>query len=280
MALRRSVPLSVLAALLGCFAGASVGLAAPAPFDFATLSGKAAVDAFLRAHAGEAYEDAVLGDFRVVDLDGDGRVELVISADFSGRRFFNHLIVFRAEGDRLVSQDVEVWNLESLEGAIQDLDQDGRREILVRRDLTPYLGVHPLAAWTAVLRYDGGRLIDQSARFPRFYDERVLPELDRRLAASDTTDRSDPYGKEVLTIERDKILRALGRSSSAGLDDALGWARSDDPIRRILALAVLSGIGGREAASALQALAADRDAQVAAHALVATGRRDSGGMNP
>jgi hypothetical protein len=263
---RRSALFCVLVALVGCLVGPAAGFASP--FDFTRLTGKAAVDSFLRAHAGEMYEDAVLGDFRLVDLDDGGKPALVATVDYSGRRFFNHLLVLRDDGGRLSAQDIEVWNMESLDGAIQDLDEDGRHEILVRQELTPYLGAQPLAVWTAVFRFDGDRWTDQSARFPRFYDERVLPDLERRLVVPKVDDESNVHEKDVLTIERDKILRVLGRSSAAGLDSALQWARSADPVRRVLSISVLSEIGGLAADSALQALAADRDTGVAAHALV------------
>jgi hypothetical protein len=233
------------------------------------LTDRSSVDAFLRAHAGESYEDASLGDFRVLDLDQDGRLDLIATIDSSGRRFFNHLLVLHDNGKRLTVQEIDVWNMESLSEAVADLDGDGRPEILLRQSLTPYLGARPNSSWTAVYGFDGQKLSDHSAMFPKFYEDRILPNLKRDLAVKKDGEPDDLYQSEVLTIERDQILRKVGLVSDAGLTSALNWARSEDPTIRIFAAAVLGDIGGPEADAALQLLMEDRDPEVAIHARVA-----------
>ena len=259
--------------------GAGTGLAAPPAFDLGALTGRSAVDAFLRAHAGDVYEEATLGDFRILDLDNDGRADLIATVDYSGRSFFNNLLILHDDGGQLTVQKIHVWNMESLDGAVQDLDGDGRIEILLRQNLTPYLGARPTAAWTAVFSFDGSSWVDQSAAFPQRYDSQVLPGIERELAASGASDSGisgGDYRKDLLTIERDKVLRVLGRSPVAGLDWALSLARSEDPVRRIFALSILADAGGPEASSALKMLGGDRDPEVASHALVAVARSARG----
>jgi hypothetical protein len=257
---------------LGILGGAGAGLAAPPALDLGALAGRSAVAAFLRVHAGEAYEEATLGDFRILDLDNDGRADLIATVDYSGRRFFNNLLILHDDDGRLTVQKIRVWNMESLDGAVQDLDGDGRIEILLRRNLTPYLGARPTAAWTAVFSFDGSSWVDQSAVFPQLYDSQVLPGIERELAAPATNDSGiavGDYRKDLLTIERDKVLRVLGRSPAAGLDWALSLAGSENPVRRIFALSILTEMGGPAAASALKVLGEDRDPEVASHALAA-----------
>ncbi len=265
---------------LGILGRAGAGLAAPPVLDLGALAGRSsAVDAFLHAHAGEAYEEATLGDFRVLDLDDDGRADLIATVDYSGRRFFNNLLILHDDGGRLTMQKIRVWNMESLDGAIQDLDGDGRVEILLRQNLTPYLGARPTAAWTAVFSFDGSSWVDQSAAFPQLYDAQILPGIERELAASAANDSGIARGdsqKDLLTIERDKVLRVLGRSPAAGLDWALNLSGSEDPVRRIFALSVLADMGGPTAASALKALGKDRDPEVTSYALAAVARSARG----
>lgn len=265
---RHRVSILMTSLVFGTLSGAGAAFAGVYAIDPNILSGRAAVDGFLRAHGGDAYEDAVLGDFRVLDLDYDGRADLIATIDSSGRGFFNHLLVLHENGEQLTVQEVDVWDMESLDGAVQDLDGDGRPELLLRKNLTPYLGARPMAAWTAVFGFDGKQLVDRSVLFTQFYDS-VLSRIDRDIAASNTEIRRD-----VLSIERDKVLRVLGRSVDAGLTSALRLVGSEDPVRRIFALSVLSDIEGSESASALRSLSKDLDPEVSARARVAdTARR-------
>jgi hypothetical protein len=254
-------------ASLGLLAGGSVSQATLL-VDARSLTDRTAVDAFLRAHAGDAYDDATLGDYRILDLGGDGKADLIATLDYSGRRFFNHLIVLHDDGHKIAVQEIDVWQMEALDGVVQDLDADGRSELLLRQGLTPYLGARPMASWTAVFRFSGHQLVDQSAMFPHYYETRIS-RLDHELAALGPSVSADPYHRGVLTIERDKLLRLLGLSPNAGLDSALRWARSEDPVYRVFAVAILSELDGEAAFSTLRALVDDSNSEVAAHARVA-----------
>jgi hypothetical protein len=236
--------------------------------DKAVLTGRAEITSFLRTHASIAFEDATLGDFRIIDLDQDGKPDLIATIDSSGRGFYNHILVLHDNGGHLTVQEVDVWNMRSLNGAVQDLDNDGRPELLLRKSLTPYLGGRPMATWTAVFKQDGTQLVDQSASFPHFY-EAVLSRLDDAASVSDAEGSERSYRKDLISIERDKVLRILGRSADAGLASALRWAHSEDPVYRIFALAILSELDGAEADSALKSLSSDIDPEVASRARVA-----------
>lgn len=257
----------LLLALLGVFE--VTGVAFGQTIDPSALTGRKAASDFLKTHAGDAFEDAALGDFRVLDLDQDGRVDLLATVDYSGRSFFNHLLVLHDTGHGLAVQEIDVWNLESLDGVVRDIDKDEVPELLLRRSLTPYLGTRPMASWSAVYGLDGEELVDKSAQYPQFYAS-ILARLDRELAADSPAHSSgEDYAIETRAIERDKILRVLGQFSDAGLASAARWSQSDDPVLRIFAVAVFSEIDGSEAVAALRALSKDVDPEVAAIARVA-----------
>jgi FG-GAP-like repeat len=228
-----------------------------------TLNNRATVAAFLEDQTGEDAPKAKLGDFRLVDLDGDSNSELVVVVDYSGRDFFNHLFIYAQNGSGIDVQDIKVSNMESLASAIEDLDGDGRPELLLRRALTPYLGARPQAIWTAVFSLSEGRMKDHSADFPAFYENRVLPYLDRQLQAAKLSSDTHPYTIEVLAIERDYVLQAIGRIPKAGLSHALLLARSEDPTLRAMAVGVLQSLDDTESREALETLAQDGDAEVA-----------------
>jgi hypothetical protein len=228
----------------------------------------AQLEAFLRKIDAERYDDAKVGAGKVIDRDGNGTPELLVSLDPSGRGFYNELHILYPEGQRMRTQILPVWKLESLDGVVEDLDGDARLELILPEDLTPYRGgADPLATWRAVYTLEGGKYLERSARFRSFYEKREIPRL---LHAIDEV-RTVPGGKlpeasyrvEALEIERDKIYRVEGGQPKAGLASALGWAKSSDPRERTLAAGILSDIGDPEADQALLTLSRDRDTQVA-----------------
>jgi len=113
--------------------------------------------------------------------------------------------------------------------------------------------------------------VEASRDFPNFYDTEVLPQLekeigkDRALLAAqqakptprdplDEEWRETPRALAAEIMARDKILRVLGRDSTAGLAQAREWMKSPDPQLVDAADDVLTDIGGHEQ----EALAARR----------------------
>jgi len=129
-------------------------------------------------------------------------------------------------------QDIEVWEMESLAGAVHDLDGGGVPSSCCGK-ASPPISVRGS-------RRHGRQSSASTARgwwseapcSLQFYDAEVLPRLEHHLTVEDP---EKPYRKDILTIERDKILRVLGRSRAAGLPAALARARSADSVRRIFA---------------------------------------------
>jgi|ERR1700681_632001 len=228
------------------------------------LSGREEVAGFLRPYIDEASIGFKIGDFRKIDLDGDGQPELVASIDYSGRNFFNTLVVAFAAPAGTRIQTIDVWNMEMLDGVFQDLDGDGLPEILVNERLTPYLGTIPYALWTSVRSLSAGGYVDSSSHFPTFYETRVLPRLATEI--SRLRNNGDALALAVKEIERDKVFRLLGRDKEAGLSTALEWAEKQNPVSRLYAAAVLREIDAPEAARMLERLGDDPDQQVRAFA--------------
>jgi hypothetical protein len=243
-----------------------------------------AVKQFLVSLLDRSQEDEFfwVGSYRVVDLDGDGVPELIVALDFSGRAFFNTLRVVWAEGPGFRVQDLPAWNLGSLAGIVSDLNSDGKMELILPQELTPYLGSRPMATWRAVYTLDSNlRYRKRSERFKEFYDTHELPriaaEIDRNTTNAGLQSRSAMSDRLlVLQIERDKIHRILGDDPEAGLATALECSTSGDPTRRLLAVGVLADIGNPRAREALKVLARDaiRDVAVQAASALTAGSED------
>lgn len=233
------------------------------------LSNRSDVATFLDVIVENAYLESTVGDFRKLDLDGDGRMELLASVDYSGRGFFNTLFVVWADEEGLRYQKFETWNLESLEGVVEDLDLDGRQELLTRQLLTPYLGARPHAAWTTVRALDDGEYVESSSRFGHFYESRILPALENKLER--LGEAGDNRLLEMATeVELAKVLWTLGRSDSeAVLHSAMQWAEEPDPVGRIFATSVLKELEVPAADRVLQRLAEDSNDEVALYAVTA-----------
>lgn len=228
---------------------------------FAALVEKEQVALFLTKLGNQEDVDLKVGDFRKVDLNGDGREELVATVDYSGRELYNSVIVTWQEPEGPRVETITVWNMESLEGAIQDLDGDGKLEILTQELLTPYLGVRPYAVWTSVRSWTGKEYVEASSRFTTFYENVILPALKEKLAQFRQAE--EKHSAEVTEVALYKVLRIVGQDREAGLQRALSWSSEPDALSRIYAVAVLRDIEGAAAVEALRRLTKDPDREVA-----------------
>lgn len=143
--------------------------------------------------------DAKVKEFRFVDMYGDGRIELVALVDESGRDFFFHVFVVgrKLESDRrknpsmavfdgFEAQQVSAWEIDSLDSALQDLDDDGLPEIVIPVELEPYRGADPHATIDEVFQWNGRQYVKAGSKFPWFYQQLIphLEEIARDLEAT------------------------------------------------------------------------------------------------
>ena len=217
------------------------------------------ISAFLQRVAGGVVASDV-SDFEFIDMLGDGRVELVAAVDYSGREFFDDVLVVsrNEEADKYDVQDLDAWNLESLHGIIRDLNGDGRRELVVPVLLTPYLGARPIAVWYRVYGHDRTGYVDADKEFTAFYKNERIPRLQQKIADLQTA-AAPQLQIDTVQIELDKANRTTNENPKAGFEAARTWAHDSDPIRRVFAVSVLSDIGGPESRQPLLALVHDSD---------------------
>ena len=82
-----------------------------------------AVEAFIQVHVNS--EARVCG-WEFVDLNNDGVNELVVSLDYSGRKFCNPVVLISKAGDVFRTQSVWAWNVPNVSDIVKDLNNDGR----------------------------------------------------------------------------------------------------------------------------------------------------------
>jgi hypothetical protein len=206
-----------------------------------------------------------VGDFRFLELLADGHLQLVASVDYSGRAFFNEVVVVRKNGVRFAIQRIPTFNLEGLGGLILDLDADLKMELLLPTAFTPYLsGPLPQASWLAVYSWTGTIYEDRTSQYSSYYRSTVLPRLQGSLEAA--IREGDEIAIRLAQIEYDKGERLSGSGDTLGLSTAQALAGSSDPNMRIWAAAVFADIGSSEALAALSLLVNDGDAAVAMYA--------------
>src|SRR5215213_977766 len=222
---------------------------------------KSEVAAFLDRVSDNGSLPSKVGDFVFVDVDADGQLELLATVDYSGRNFFNTLLIVHHNSDSFGLQTISVWNMESLENRIRDLDSDSRLELILQKPLTPYLGANPVAVWPAVYTLAQSEYVERSADFGLWYQSEILPGLKQKPTAQGNAKDDD-----VSRIELAKIERVINRDRTAGLEMALGWSKDPKSIRRVFAASILGDIEEKAAEETLQQLAVDTDPDVATNA--------------
>lgn len=166
------------------------------------------------------YAPAHLGDYRLIDLNNDGRLELLATADFTGRAFYETLAVFTNKNGQIQSTDLtDRWAINDLDAAITDLDHDGRKELLLDREPNEYRGTETIPGLTDIYHYDGSRLIQVDRQFKDYYRKDLLPRLQQRLA--DFTAGADELEKEVTTAQNKLRQEKLAADEQESLHDEL-----------------------------------------------------------
>jgi hypothetical protein len=197
-----------------------------------------------------AATDKSIGEFKWLDLAGDGQYQLVVA--LSNGRSFTNLMVYRHDASGTVSyQRLEGAFIPKLDEVVRDIDGDGKDELVVPIQFPPgaYWGAKPMAGWSVVYRLQNGTYVEASRDFPNFYDDEVLPQLQDQIKETHRQIATGLKGEAqlaVLEMSRDKILRMLGREPTAGLQKAREWANTDDPELLGDAIVVFRDIGGHE----------------------------------
>ena len=211
---------------------------------------EAAVEKFVNEMS-EGDVHKTVGECSWADLAGDGRYDLITTLDLSGRSFFDYLAVYERADSRRISVQwfPEETAIGKLSGVIRDLNDDGRKELIVPT-LFPagaYGAGSLSAAWPAVYKLKSGTYVEASNEFGSFYDADVLPGLLKDIAEARAKAGTSPsYAPKLIshTLAQDKILRVLGRDPTAGLHEAREWAASDNPNLASAGAAVLREING------------------------------------
>lgn len=244
---RAAIACLVLLLCCRCFAsGAQIGKMPWNASNCAKLnsSDKAAVVDFVNGLRNpgvlERLDPYSVGQFRWVDLVGNGGCELLFTTHYPAISF---LTIYWQQNPGFSSQSL--MGVADLKNGIRDLDGDGKKEIIIDSYLDS-TGAHlgSVILWPQVYRLEGEKYVPASRDFPQFYDLKILPKLDKEIAETPTL---QTVRVAALEIQRDKILRVLGRDPNAGLEKARYWMTSDDP--RIVwdAYLVFNDIPGHEA---------------------------------
>lgn len=206
-----------------------------------------------------------INEFMWADLQGNGSYELLVTYDVNKRGFYNAILIYTRNGDRVRWEEIRGWNIEDLPKVTRDIDGDGKDELIIPSQLPSdtYRGAAGMAIWPAVYRLKDGQYMEASGDFPAFYESEVLPALQERVAAREknaANRRATEHQVAIAEMARDKALRIIGKDPTAGLNRAREWMMSSDPQLRQDAAAVLGDIGGQE--DDLRRLAADQDPRV------------------
>lgn len=215
---------------------------------------KTAVEGFVNELRGNDPLHVNIGEFAWADLARDKQLQLVATEDLSGRLFFDYLAVYqRDQSGKVAYQWLSGSGIRDLSKVIRDLNGDGKDELVIpttlaSKDSGIWLPTSRTPTWPAVYRLKDGKYVEASGDFPGFYNTDVLPQLDKEIGRARRLAVKSGYQGNVaaLVLEKDKILRVIGRDPTAGLKQAYRWMKSDDPQLLQCAIATFDDIGGHE----------------------------------
>jgi hypothetical protein len=145
-----------------------------------------------------------VGEAYFVDLDKDANLELVATVDYSGRGFFNNVVVVWQQQDKFVWSETRNngRSIENLSSHLIDANGDGRPELVLERFMDRYEGAQRVPTETIVYRWQTQGFKDDSDAFPQYYRTNIVPDLEKKLAKASAKPSSSPSNNddEVFTL--------------------------------------------------------------------------------
>jgi hypothetical protein len=187
-----------------------------------------------------------IDQFRFADLEGNGKYELLLTESGPCASF---VMILRQIGGGYLDRQA-FFGGANLNTATRDLNGGGKQELII---LTPLVShsCTDIVAWPVVYSLKNGKYVEASRDFPNYYNNEVLPELDQQISKTQAKVAAGKHNYEYrlagLLMERDQILRVLGRNPTAGLNHAYQWLNSDDPYLLQDAEVTFKEIGGHKA---------------------------------
>jgi hypothetical protein len=216
-----------------------------------------------------------VGQFRFVPMD-TATICLAATVDASGRElFYDVAVVCPSTQDSFSMTMLPSAPPHELGAELVDMEGDGIFEIVTRQLAGGYQGTQTLPLyWYSVFRVKSSVPRDVSKDHKNFYVTYLLPNLDliSRLVGSPGAGASSLTARAAAEARflKAKYDRKIASSPDSGLDDAVNWARSSDPVVQMLAVKTWSDIGSGKALDGLRQLTHASNymvAQAAANAL-------------
>jgi hypothetical protein len=152
-----------------------------------------AVNEFIQAVLPKPTDDNWLplplaDQYMFADLNGDGRLELVVTRSDGGR--FSSIVTVIAKGTEQFSiaeaDDGGALDVPDLKDVIIDPDGTGPRALLLPRWLDIYPGAFPGPIFYDIYAYTAGRLVRADLRHAAYYRDVLLPRLAKQMAVVNT----------------------------------------------------------------------------------------------
>lgn len=168
---------------------------------------------------GSAEVPATVGEFRLVDLNNEGKLELVCTADFSGRGFFTTVAVLSMRNGKVTASQVSTngASMEGLDSHLVDLNHEGKQELLIPRLIDQYAGAKPVAMFTDVYKWQDGALVQSDKQFRNYYQEQRLPAVTAKIQDARAALTQNPVNAraaaevEALTKEAEAIKQLIAQ---------------------------------------------------------------------
>jgi hypothetical protein len=193
-----------------------------------------------------------LCDFHFADLRHSGQLALVVPSDAGGLAECNNVNIFDQTRAGIKDYDFDKGP-GSYFDSIEDINGDGHRELIINEVFAVgSQSGHCTALWPVIYAWTGTGYSDVSSRYKNYYRKQLDPSQAPSALEPDDCDKA-------ITA---KIQRFLG-SHNAGLDDAVKWAKSNDPDQREFAMSVLQDIGTKKAIEYLRLMSDDPDRNIA-----------------
>jgi hypothetical protein len=198
------------------------------------------------------FRGAKVIDYRFIDLNKDGVYDLVMEVKENTSADDGPIEVIFRKGDRFVLQEVPgKRSFGDFDGAIRDLNGDGKYEIVTMESLADHRGGYlPQIDYPAVYHVSVDKTERVDGQYPAVYREFIGTcnmEIQKVKSANPSFGPGELEDATVQwLIPQDKALRALGVDKKAGLAAAIAWSASKGnsvvPDKKELAIDVLGDI--------------------------------------